>query len=194
MTNVPMLRATVYKLLKHPFTDNDWSVQGFGMLRTYLDPDKRFRLNIWDSALAVPNVSVIHDHPWHFTSVIINGRFSNFRYKSPRDPLEGKEYEWAVIKTGPGGGPDGERGRCVMLASPAEVYRTGDVYYQGAQEIHESRFEDGCITLNDRLRLPDGEHARVFWPAGQQWVDAEPRGATDQEVISTLTLALGKWE
>ena len=74
-----VLRATVRDVLEHPYP-REWTVQGFGMLRTYLDPDKRFRLNVWHSKLAIPNVSIVHDHPWHFTSWVMGGNFTNVRY------------------------------------------------------------------------------------------------------------------
>ena len=70
------LRAVVKTMLMYPHAF-EWSVQGFGMLRAYFDKDKVYRLNIWDHDLAVPNVSVIHDHPWSFTSWIINGEATN---------------------------------------------------------------------------------------------------------------------
>ena len=60
MSAFPLLRAAVRALLERP--DSDWSVQGFGMMRRYLDADKKYRLNIWDSSLAGRNVSIIHDH------------------------------------------------------------------------------------------------------------------------------------
>ena len=45
---IEALRASIKTLLEHP-NELRWTVQGFGMLRCYLDPDKTYRLNIWDS-------------------------------------------------------------------------------------------------------------------------------------------------
>ena len=168
-----------------------WSVQGFGMLRTFFDKDKRWCLNIWDAALAMPNVSTIHDHPWSFDSWIISGEFVNQRFIQYN--YNGELFEYAVIKTGEGGGPDGERGKTYLRAEPAERYLRGNKYHQDATEIHLSAYEDGTVTLNDRTRVGDDEHAHVFWPAGQEWVDAIPRPATETEVLSTVQKALERW-
>ena len=171
------------------------------MLRCYLDEDKRYRLNIWDPAFAVPYVSIVHDHPWSFTSWIINGVFTNVRYDIDPAPLCHSPgwgdalFDWQVIRTGPGGGPEGgDSGTLHLRARAPERYVTGDTYHQEPSEIHESHFIDGTVTLNDRTRLPDGDHARVFWPAGTAWVDAEPRDATPGEVATTVRRALGVWK
>lgn len=181
------LKASIIAILSHPQAF-DWSTQGFGMMRTYLDSDKQFRLNIWDQRLAVPDVSIIHDHPWDFTSWIIGGEFRNVRFHE--DPRNGKPFDWQVIQTGPGGGPDGNKGTIDLTAGPTEYYYGGDQYRQEAEEIHASFYESGTVTINDRRRRLDGEHARVFWPAGQQWVDAEPRQATTAEVVDVCATAL----
>lgn len=196
------MRAMVRNILESPLIrkrsgDLDWTVQGFGMLRTYLDKDKRFRLNIWDVALSVPNVSLIHDHPWSFDSWIINGKIRNQRFYvvhgDDRRFEYADPYDYAVIKTGEGGGPDGERGTVYLWPEQIEQLHTGDKYHQDPKEIHLSAFEDGAVTLNDRTRVGDGEHARVFWPHGEQWVDAMPRRATEMEVHETVHKALERW-
>ena len=180
-------REFVRRVLINPF-DWEWSVQGFGMLRTYLDTEKRFRLNVWDRRLAVPNVSLIHDHPWHFKSYIISGGFVNTRYYN--DP-NGDEYDYMVIKTGEGGGPDGVSGTIRMSSAILpENYKQGDMYSQEAREVHKSVYTDGAVTLNDRTPLLDSDHATVFWPHGESWVDAEPRLATAQEIMVTCGKAL----
>lgn len=183
------LNATVRKLIEERrTTPGAWSVQGFGMLRTYLDPEKVWRLNIWHSALAVPLCSIIHDHPWDFKSWIMAGVFENVRY---HDVIRlHPTHEWQVIQTGEGGGPDGQGGKCALRELPCEFYTSGDEYEQGAREIHASFYRDGTVTLNKRTRLPDGEHARVFWPIGSQWIDAMPRPATPFEIGIATDAAL----
>lgn len=198
------LRAAVRSILEYP-VGREWSVQGFGMLRTYFGRDKKYRLNIWDSALAVPDVSILHDHPWDFRSWIIAGLTCNVRFKdwtkvtpraiTPCDtvPLANGSsglYDWMVIKTGEGGGPDGKNGTMPLLQLPQEFYEEGMTYHQVADEIHASYYRDGTVTLNDRVRRLDGEHARVFWPHGQNWVDAEPRPAQLKEIRRTVEKAL----
>jgi hypothetical protein len=182
------MRAMVQTVLEQPF-HFDWTVQGFGMLRTYFGKEKVWRLNVWDSRLAVPNVSTIHDHPWDFTSWVIAGHFKNQRFIVGAVP-SAQLYDYMVIKTGEGGGPDGERGQMWLRADAPEFYSVGQVYQQRADEIHESVPLDGCITLNERIRRADGEHARVFWPAGRKWVDAEPRKALRWEIEAAVSRAL----
>jgi hypothetical protein len=177
---------------------NRWTVQGFGMLRTYIPEGsgagnpKRFRLNVWSGKLAVPGVSIIHDHPWAFDSWIINGRFRNVRYVE--DYHNGDGFKFMTIKCGEKGCAMSEPAMVRLRALPTEHYKTGDKYHQDAHEIHASYYDDGTVTLNDRVG--DTEHAKVFWadePHGY-WVDAKPREATPDEIDSATSLALGKWE
>jgi len=189
------LRASIKHMLHYPDQFSDWTVQGFGMMRCYIPGpvyDKQFRLNIWDSALAVPNVSTIHDHPWHFRSWIINGVFTNERFVA--DHYNGEPYEYRVIKTGVDAGlQETEHLRMNLRSCGYEEYTTGDTYEQIADEIHRSLPGDSTVTLNARTRVGDGEHARVFWPDGEDWVDAKPRKATRNEILRTTYLALENW-
>lgn len=195
-TDLTFLRPLVVRVLSEPFTEGQWTVQGFGFLRTYFGPrdnPKKFRLNVWDSRFTVPNVSTIHDHPWDLTSLIIAGHMTNERYiDRDVDYSRLPKFSYTTIKTGVGGGL--ERGLtkiCTLEKYPTELYSPGDSYRQHAEEIHETKFLDGSVTLNERIG--DTEHARVFWPAGTEWVDAIPRPATRDEVISTTGWALGAW-
>lgn len=185
-------RALARSIFDKPFT-YEWTVQGFGMLRTYLDAEKRYRLNVWHKSLAVPGVSVIHDHPWDFKSLILAGQFYNTRYVE--DVLNSEATHMGQrIRTGEGGGPEGKPFSVALAAVHREVYWDGDVYCQGAEEIHKSEYEDGTVTLNDRTRRPDPDHALVFWPYGEQWVDAEPRPATRDEIIRATSTARIKFD
>lgn len=190
------LRATIKQTLQHPEMYDDWTVQGFGMMRCYIPGPvyaKQFRLNIWDWALAVPNVSIIHDHPWHFQSWIINGEFDNIRFVE--DHFHGIPYDYRNIKTGIEATlQETTRLRMNLRTLRPEHYMTGDVYSQVADEIHCSMPHYGAITLNERTIVGDGEHARVFWPAGEDWVDAKPRRAYPDEILTTTRLALSKWQ
>ena len=185
------LRAAVKTIMSRS-RPSDWSVQGFGMMRTYLDPEKVWRLNIWHSSLAVPGVSTIHDHPWNFRSIVLTGKFENVRFAvSPDGPSP--NFDAMQIRTGEGGGPSGERFGCTLIEKSREVYLPGEDYAQVWDEIHESKYVDGTVTLNQRSRVGTGEHARVFWPRGEEWVDAEPRAATDAEYLIALGAALKGW-
>lgn len=196
-TDLTFLKPLVAKVLTTPFAHGGWSVQGFGFLRTYFGPPgepKRFRLNLWDSRFSVPGVSTIHDHPWHFSSVIIAGAFCNQRYDFALDSAEKATHMFTTIRTGEGGGPikTAPMPACLIPQTP-ELYTPGDHYQQEASEIHETIFADGTVTLNERVPVKDGEHARVFWPFGTAWVDAEPRPATREEVNDGVTRSLREW-
>lgn len=191
---IHFLRPLVENVLHNP-DGYGWTVQGFGMMRCYLGPPddpKRFRLNIWDSRYRVKGVSTAHDHPWHFKSVIVSGVFCNQRYSMTEDVGSiSPTHHFATIRTGEGGGMErGSTDTCVLTALPLEHYYVGDRYEQQAHEVHDTKYHDGAVTLNERTRVGDGEHARVFWPYGTAWVDAEPRKATAVEVAQTMELTL----
>jgi hypothetical protein len=192
------LRAAVRRILRTAYEDPrtyEWSVQGFGMMRMYFDAGTRWRLNVWDSDLAVSNVSTIHDHPWHFQSYVIHGSLHNHRYYFEKQAGVGKDYKWMHILTGVGGGPlaKAEVHTARLVKGNLECYSTGDTYKQRADEIHETRPGDGTVTLNERVRVPGESHARVFWPAHLEWVDAMPRPATAHEIHSTLSKVWRTW-
>jgi hypothetical protein len=176
-----------------------WTVQGFGFLRTYFGPSdapKKFRLNLWDHHLTVPNVSTIHDHPWDLKSVIVAGEIINQRYLMPwvssSDVFPNPTHAFTTIKTGEGGGLEKSAFRsCVLEPKRPEPYQPSDVYHQAADEIHETFFADGTVTLNEREG--DTEHARVFWPWGTHWVDAMPRPATREEISFAAARSLKDW-
>ena len=191
-TNLNFTKALVSSILRD--TNREWTVQGFGFLRTYFGPadlPKKYRLNLWDSKFTVPNVSTIHDHPWDFKSLIVAGEFINQRYALS---LEGdKATHWyTTLKTGEGGGLIKDVFKTGILKPKyREGYLPGDIYSQKANEIHETKFMDGSITLNERIG--DTEQARVFWPYGEKWVDAIPRKATNEEVKLAVDNSLAKW-
>lgn len=59
--------------------------------------------------------------------------------------------------------------------------------------MHETKYARGTVTLNDRTPPTKAYTARVFWPAGTEWVDAMPRRATKQEVLDAVSAALLHW-
>jgi hypothetical protein len=162
----------------------EWSVQGFGMMRTYIGTDHRFRLNVWHSKLAVQNVSTIHDHPWDLVSWIISGRLRNRRYEVG----SGIPFQCMELEPGAEGGPRSVPEEVFLFQRPTEIYFPGSRYEQRADEVHVSLPDDGTVTLNDRTGHGE-DRARVFWLSGG-WVDAKPRPATPWEVVLYSSLAL----
>lgn len=184
-----------------------WSLQGFGMLRTYVT--RELRLHVWDSRFAVPNVTAIHDHPWNFESVVIAGRLVNTRYRvhpctQTAEAIAAFRIRSPFIKAQIVCGTDGGNSPKTMMARSSrvwlesiepETYGPGDTYQQQADEVHHSSYDDGTVTLVSREFLPDTEHAHVFYKADDDaagWVSAEPREATVDEVSAIVAHALSK--
>lgn len=171
-----------------------WTVQGFGMVRTYLDDAKEWRLNIWDDALRVPNVSEIHDHPWDFKSWVLCGEIANTRFRvaperKPDDAIDfSLPFQHVKIVTGEGGGPRGWPDVVRLLANRPETYGPGEGYLQSKDEIHITKARPGTVTLNQRSPATPEHTANIYWPRGP-WVNAEPRPATKSEVFNAVQLA-----
>jgi hypothetical protein len=178
--------SEVTAILAHPF-DYDWSIQGFGMLRAYLDPDHVWRLHLWDLDSAFPDVSRIHDHPWDFTSRIVVGRMDNQRYEV--DGPEGEPYQSARILCGESAHLLEEPVTALVAPKATEHYGPEDFYAQEAPEFHESFPTAGAVTLVKRNFKQNRDVARVLWREGV-WGDAAPRPATQQEIEHFVSLAM----
>lgn len=184
-------KAVVKALLEHA-TEHTWTLQGFGMLRLHLSDE--VRLNVWDSRYRVRDVSLIHDHPWDFSSLVVVGTLVNHRYIEPSDRTSGRQFHCGTIKPGPGGGLDKKTVRYMrIIHQGGELYHAGDSYEQTAKEIHKSMPDDGTVTLNIRKRK-GADEARVFWELGTEWVSAEPRRAEAHEILDITRAALRGWQ
>lgn len=185
----------------------EWSVQGMGMLRRYLEveepvPGQTRRIHVWDSRLQVPDVSLMHTHPWDMQSQVFFGYLRNERYEYvdiEPDAYAGdaRWYYRQDLRPGEGGGLLSKPVKVrLRLAKVDDVYAGGPAYTQTKNEIHVSRPDDGCVTIVDRI-VPEGsdpDHAYTFWPyenGEDGWVDAFPRPASQAEVIFITTQALG---
>lgn len=184
------LKECVRAILREP-EHNTWTTMGFGMIRTYIDADKRWRLNVWDDRLAVPFVSTIHDHPWSFESLCIIGELHNYKYEfgEVRGIIR-PTHQYHRIKTGEGGGKVEEPSICTLTPQAVRIYYPGETYSQKLDEVHETHYLRGTVTLNDRTPPTAAYTARVFWPLGREWVDAEPRPADPNEVMRACHAAL----
>lgn len=178
-------RLLVKAILTSPF-DLKWSVQGLGMLRTYLSPE--VRLHIWDDSLRVPGVSPIHDHPWHLDSLIVSGTLRQYRYVV--SPFGDEELTMSAIQCGENACTKTEPVLVKVHQTPLETYTPGQTYRQTKDEIHESLADTGTVTLVTRTFEGDRETARVFWRGDGGWVDAAPRPATLVEVRRVTQKAL----
>lgn len=187
-----LTKAFVYKILCNPLK-YEWSFQGLGMLRLYIS--RKYRMHIWCPDRAFPNVSVLHTHPWDFTSYIVSGRIQNVLYSCSPPYVtrpESTHYQ-GRIKCGEGGGLVGDPIAVNLAPNANDLIEAGCCYSEKAEQIHESRPEPGTITIVERVFKPDAEHAFVFWPAKdgpKGWVSAEPRPANSFEVEYICKLAL----
>lgn len=169
-----------------------WSLQGLGMLR--LNLSRELRLHVWDARFAVPNVSTIHDHPWDFESEIVVGELTNQTYGcyDTASRFMNSKYNKQTIICGPGGCAMGEPEKVFLDPDRPKTYRAGDIYKQKRDEIHDTTYLDGTVTLVTRTFYEDTEHAHVFWQ-GEKWISAEPRPATIGEVRAIVNNALERW-
>lgn len=196
-----MMKAVIRAILEHA-EHYKWSLQGFGMLRTYLDEQRIFRLQVWDNRYRIPGVSLIHDHPWNFKSKIIAGELWNTRYvrrdvdwndASVALDTDRKFYSEKVIIAGEGGGVRGNAHDVELLRQDTELYKEGEEYSQRWYEVHESNFSDGTVTIIERDFKEDKDAALVYYPMNEEWVSAEPRPATKEEVLAIVGNSLERW-
>jgi hypothetical protein len=184
------LRAMVKHVLQHS-EHHEWTLQGFGMLRTYLDDG--WRLHVWHSDYSVPGVTTIHDHPWHFESLIVAGILLNQRFELVSTGIAPATHMMRTIKPGIGLKVlEHDQHVQIRPAGQREIYLAGERYHQSANEIHESMPLPGTVTLVRRERVGD-DVARSFYPAGEQWVSGEPRAATAEEARAICAFSLSQW-
>ncbi len=179
---------TLARQLLENFDAYEWSVQGFGMLRFYVTQE--VRIHVWNSRLRVEGVSDVHTHPWHFHSTVLCGRVKQYRFTEATQG--GKAFDKYTLRCGEDGKLESESERVLLARDTLEVVEPGQQYVQRGEEIHASYPEDGTITLIHRelvdARYPD--HAFIYLPAGEEWVDAIPRPATHEEATDICTDAL----
>ena len=187
-THFDDLRALVLHMLENPM-GLEWTLQGFGMLRTYLRPETR--LHVWSPMYRVDGVSDIHTHPWDFVSTVICGEVTNHRYQG----TPGHEYVEQRIRCGAGGGlaatpsSNASPDHLGLRESVVERYSAGESYAQTADEIHRSVTTQGTVTLCRRTFGSDPDHASVFWHRDSTWGSAEPRAATQDEIAEICKAA-----
>lgn len=185
-----LLRLMVETTLRNPY-DLEWSAQGLGMLRVYLQPN--VRLHVWDRELLVPGASPLHTHPWDFRSTVIAGRLENRRYACGVAKEDAEVWNQVMIQCGESAHVVNEKQQVELVQLAPEFYQQGDTYEQQATEVHWSLPEDGTVTICERVFKEDRDHAFVFWRGKGGWVDAKPRPATRKEVGRVTLRALETW-
>lgn len=189
------MQAALVRSILERWRAFEWTIQGFGFLRTKIADVGR--IHVWDSRLATPLVSTAHTHPWPLRSTIISGELINLRFTEVKPTTRahpGLPYLASKIATGEGGGLIGEpREAWLFPATCPEFVGPGDVYSQRPDEIHRTIAQDGTVTLLERPQGPPLQEADVYWPAGTQWVSAEPRLAEPAEISRVISYALSRW-
>lgn len=186
----PHTTISAVKSILESATLFDWSVQGMGMFRLYLSRD--VRIHVWDKRFAVPNVTMVHDHPFDLESRILWGELMDKVYiEKPGFPTN---YMKQTIVCGVGAHADSEEVGVHLQLQNANIYKTGDIYSHDSTVLHETVPEDGTVTLVVRRFKEDTEHARVYFPVGTKFVSAEPRKATEEEVATMALKALERYE
>ena len=182
-----MLKEVVRGVLEHP-ERYDWTLQGLGMLRMYFSP--AVRLHVWSPDHVTPGVTMAHSHPWDFESEVVAGCLRNIRLDEDEG---GVTFNAQVIKCGAGAYTVGEPELRRFSSGKPEIYRAGDRYQQRAEEIHYTLPDPGTVSIIQRYFGADRDHATILWPEGEEWVSAEPRPATPDEVRQITQTALEKW-
>lgn len=172
---------------------HEWSIQGLGMLRTYLSAS--LRLHVWNEEARVAGASTMHTHPWDFTSYVVVGRMIDSVFQKARSgTLDGGEvFNHQMLRCGVGGGLVGSPDK-VLLKSVGEGQHTAGLsYHRFASDIHSSAFDNGTVTLVKRVFKSDTEHAHVYWKGPAEWGSAEPRRATLEEVSAIVGFSFSKY-
>lgn len=200
MNELPYSIDDIRRVIQHPLAGARlWSMHGIGMLRTYLDPARRWRLNIWHKALLNPGISTMHTHPWPFTSHIVSGQITNRRFVRCTDDTPGTTFfHEGKITCGISNGPstvfpglNGEPEIVALRVGEAEIYGPGGVYCQQPEEIHDTRALDGTITVIERGPESHDCEASVFWPRDSVWGDAS-RNFDPSLATFVVQVALGQ--
>jgi hypothetical protein len=187
-----IIQAALVQSILQRWRSYEWTVQGFGFARTKIADVGR--IHIWDSRLANELVSTAHTHPWPLRSTIISGELINLRLQEVEPHVPGMPYMASRIATGEGGGLIGDPREVWLLpVDEPEFYRSGCTYEQRSSEIHRTIAQDGTVTLLERPQGPPLEEAQTYWPAGTQWVSAEPQKAEEWRLQPVIEYALARW-
>lgn len=190
-----MISKVMVKQILEDWPKFEWQLQGFGMLRTYLDGPYEPRLHIWDQRLAKTGNNAVHDHPWHFQSKIIAGTIFNQRFDYGWLASQGPTHEEVTIVPGVGGGvQEGERRDVALVPKPVEVYGADEEYGQRRDWLHITRYAQSTITVIERRgRTEDIAHSLHPLLQTTPWDFFEPRPATPLEIENVINDALKAW-
>lgn len=99
----------------------------------------------------------------------------------------------SVVQCGPGGCLLTPPELVYLEQQPMETYVGGQRYKQNCDEIHQTYPDDGTVTIVTRLDYKEPRAAPVYWPAGTEWVSAEPVMATPAKIRDIAENSLRCW-
>lgn len=184
----------------HSWRDVDWSLQGFGMLSHYLTEDKEWRLHVWDDHYRVADVTMIHNHPWNFDSMVLSGSLVNHRYRVIYDLWGrfGKPTHWETrILASEDARADGISKAVILVPRSTEFYVAGEPrseYHLDWDEVHHTDALNGTITItfHDFVNLDYSDDAFSYRAHDKEWVSSSPRSATPGEVSDVFRCAVNR--
>lgn len=169
----------------------DWSVQGFGLIRTYLPGNKR--LHIWSQRFKIQDATTLHSHPWNFTSHVLAGRMHEI--VAEKVTIEQAScLDSNVLKAKENKILCGEDAKVItstdcFLSTKVTYHQAGLSYSHKYSDIHASLPSFDCVTLIEREPLDDPDHAYSYTLNDDPWVSAEPRGIDHNEIEGSLNRA-----
>lgn len=181
-------RLLVKKILENPL-NYKWELQGFGMLRIYLD--KETRLQVWSNKHQTKDVSIIHNHPWSFNSNIICGQMTNILY-TEYELTENNNFYKSRILTGENAHQFNTK-ETTLIESHRQTYSPNTHYFHHKDIPHRTEFIDGTVTIIRREDRNEDSHADSYWELEKgkdNWVSAAPRLATEEEILDICEMAL----
>ncbi len=163
-----------------------WTAQGFGMLRRYYGENRR--LHVWLESVRVKEATRIHTHPWDFHSYVLAKSMRNRVYaRAPGWPASPLEY---TLQCGREAKRIGEPVPICLGLLRDDTVPAGQGYAQTHDQIHESEFETGAVTIVQRWPAPNcnPDLAQSFVPLGAEPVHPPVRDATPEEGAEALAI------
>lgn len=191
MSMYNVTRAMVEKILSNA-QQMKWTYMGLGLIKLYLN--NNVRLHVWDIRKAVDGVTMMHDHPWDFTSTVIAGCVRQIRYReyTGHDGAKYIPFIKGRVECGVGLCPNTAVREVRLIGGEPEIYQHGDSYHQFAHEIHYTQPDIGTVTVVEAAFNPGSDKtASVYWQKDTEFVSAgRTRQATPDEVEHFTRTAL----
>lgn len=159
-----------------------WRTHGVGFIKAYLS--ENLRLHIFHKMFLTPGITMHHTHPWNFQSEVLIGELTNLRLEK----IDGKpNFNEGTIDCSNFCGIEGEPQPVHLFPAVWETFVPGQIYRQRAYEIHANEAQDGTVTLMERSA--ERGTAKVYWPIGTEYIDADIGTPTDAQILQAVETA-----